>query len=49
MEYQTYRPIAKTRQPNKQKPVNENSFGNQNFDFFANNNTSNPIPKNYFT
>ena len=49
MEYQTYRPIAKTRQSNKQKHVNKNNFANQNFDFFAINIISNPIAKNHFT
>ena len=40
MDYQTSRPIGKTRQNNKQNQPNRNTFANQNYGIFAINNFS---------
>ena len=45
LNYQSYRPLTKPRQPNKQMYPYRNFCANHNYDFFANNNIKRPITK----
>ena len=49
MDYQIYKPITKTRQSNKQKPPNGNSFSKHNYKFVVINNINRQITKPPYT
>ena len=49
MDYQTYIPINKPGQSNKQNDANRNNFSNHNYDFFANNKFTKGLAKPLYT